>query len=579
MKNKRPMRSIVAAALMCALVLGGCGARQQDDNSRPETGNGTVSTSSDVSNISDAPSDVSNTSDTSSVSSDTSETVSTPSSPVSEKPSGESSSVSSGEPSEDVSRSEESKAEPIPEYVPNGRYRLVKNRGNGQPYACDIELFPRDDRLYFRFIGSAGQASQYVLQSTSVALTDIQDGSPIVFRLEEHTISLQMVDAQTLDVVYDTDQMDMSGRYVYQELTQTVYSIPASVHDPKSPDGAMDAGLAEIARQTLGLDADAELTAADCEKITRFMGVPQQSSITSLDGIEYFTHLQSLELSEDYITDLSPLNRLPELESISFTNGILRTLPDLSGCQKLKKVSFVEELLEDITSLASIPHLEHVFIMNSYITSIAPLKDNHTIKYLQLDGSCISDWETIADNEDLKQALVYGYDEFLTLENRAKEILQETITDEMSDLEKQVRIAKRLEDLIEYVEIDGDDDTATDMDTEDDGGHSVYYDALIRGRGVCRDYADAAKYLMNLAGLKVLHVYSDTHSWNMIDLDGTWYEFDCTWDDKEEIGDWIWFNKSRAYMDQADDHWMVHPERYSPAKEDMPFTDYVVYGD
>ena len=41
----------------------------------------------------------------------------------------------------------------------------------------------------------------------------------------------------------------------------------------------------------------------------------------------------------------------------------------------------------------------------------------------------------------LKKALVYDFDNYLLIEYRAKEIISETITEDMSDLEKQVRLS------------------------------------------------------------------------------------------------------------------------------------------
>ena len=48
--------------------------------------------------------------------------------------------------------------------------------------------------------------------------------------------------------------------------------------------------------------------------------------------------------------------------------------------------------------------------------------------------------------------------------------------------------------------------------------------------------------------------YSSTHEWNMIEFNGKWYEFDCTFDDGKAIVSWNWFNKSRETIGLDDDH-------------------------
>ena len=83
---------------------------------------------------------------------------------------------------------------------------------------------------------------------------------------------------------------------------------------------------------------------------------------------------------------------------------------------------------------------------------------------------------------------------------------------------------------------------------------------------------------MNLAGLEVIVCTSYDHDWNMIKLDGKWYEFDCTWDDEKDIENWSWFNRSSAAVSRNDHHCQAMPERMPYAAEDMPFTEYGRFG-
>lgn len=63
----------------------------------------------------------------------------------------------------------------------------------------------------------------------------------------------------------------------------------------------------------------------------------------------------------------------------------------------------------------------------------------------------------------------------------------------------------------------------------------------------------------------------------MIELDGKWHEFDCTFDDGKPISRWKWFNKSRESMGLDDDH-ILENESFNPyAAEDMPQSDYLVF--
>lgn len=76
------------------------------------------------------------------------------------------------------------------------------------------------------------------------------------------------------------------------------------------------------------------------------------------------------------------------------------------------------------------------------------------------------------------------------------------------------------------------------------GTYSVY-GALIEKKCVCEGYAKAFKYLANSAGFNCEIMQgtatnssgqTENHAWNCIEIDGTWYEIDPTWDDPIIIG-------------------------------------------
>lgn len=101
--------------------------------------------------------------------------------------------------------------------------------------------------------------------------------------------------------------------------------------------------------------------------------------------------------------------------------------------------------------------------------------------------------------------------------------------------------------LIDMVTYDDDLAASYDANGDYDYGYSAYGALVANSRGqehtaVCDGYSYAYEYLCQQAGLTVTRVggYAgkDTssmegHSWNLICLDGDWYEVDPTWDDQE----------------------------------------------
>lgn len=71
------------------------------------------------------------------------------------------------------------------------------------------------------------------------------------------------------------------------------------------------------------------------------------------------------------------------------------------------------------------------------------------------------------------------------------------------------------------------------------------YGALVNGEAVCEGYARAFKYIMDEMGIPCTLVIgkgtnsegtTENHAWNYVQLNGSWYAIDTTWDDPVIIG-------------------------------------------
>lgn len=58
---------------------------------------------------------------------------------------------------------------------------------------------------------------------------------------------------------------------------------------------------------------------------------------------------------------------------------------------------------------------------------------------------------------------------------------------------------------------------------------------LLHHRGVCNSYAKATQYLLQQLGIRALYVSGtgsgEAHAWNIVLVDGAWYQLDTTWGD------------------------------------------------
>ena len=138
---------------------------------------------------------------------------------------------------------------------------------------------------------------------------------------------------------------------------------------------------------------------------------------------------------------------------------------------------------------------------------------------------------------------------FDRLNTTASELLAD-VSDLQSDAEKCAFIAQYLVDHVTYFtdhywekKIVGD---ITVINS--DAPFITAYGALIEGQANCFGYARAFDYLAKRAGLTSLVVlaYNEDetvgHAWNMVMVDGTWYQLDATWMDNEiDKPDMRWF--------------------------------------
>lgn len=100
------------------------------------------------------------------------------------------------------------------------------------------------------------------------------------------------------------------------------------------------------------------------------------------------------------------------------------------------------------------------------------------------------------------------------------------VNSQMSDLEKAVV-------LHDYLTVNCEYDYQNYLNGTIPSGSYNAYGTLVNRTAVCQGYALTYKYLLNQVGIDCYMVTSDSmnHAWNMIVLDGKYYQVDATWDD------------------------------------------------
>ncbi len=122
----------------------------------------------------------------------------------------------------------------------------------------------------------------------------------------------------------------------------------------------------------------------------------------------------------------------------------------------------------------------------------------------------------------------YTNSDIINLNNIIKEIINETITDNMTEKEK----IKALHDYL-IMNITYDTEYAEDINNniKNDSDSNKATGALIKNKAVCSGYSDALSIMLNYLGIKNIKISNEIHVWNYVYVDNAWYHIDVTNDD------------------------------------------------
>lgn len=128
-----------------------------------------------------------------------------------------------------------------------------------------------------------------------------------------------------------------------------------------------------------------------------------------------------------------------------------------------------------------------------------------------------------------------GLDEFqMEIYERAVQVMEEVLTEDMTDYEKELAIHDYIVANITY-----DVDNLSVFETH--GEHaSDPYGALVEGRCICLGYTTTFQMFMDMLEIPCITIRGESihedednadHAWNMVELNGHSYYVDVTWDD------------------------------------------------
>lgn len=159
----------------------------------------------------------------------------------------------------------------------------------------------------------------------------------------------------------------------------------------------------------------------------------RQNDLKNIKGIEKYTALQSLDLSNCSLTNITLLGMTPLLTSLDLTANRITNLHGLSGLVNLKKLDLTANRINEISALQNLVRLEVLDLDGNSISDITALKKLQNLKKLNLENNSIFDYSPIASLKNLESLqLTFVTDDMVKMIaqlKHLKELKCENLTD------------------------------------------------------------------------------------------------------------------------------------------------------
>lgn len=160
-----------------------------------------------------------------------------------------------------------------------------------------------------------------------------------------------------------------------------------------------DPNLESLIRQTIDHPTGA-LTKQIVLSITALDA--REKEITSLDGIEALSNLETLRIDSNRLNDIRPLARLKKLEVLTLRANQISDLSPLAKLTRLQVLDLRDNEISDPSPLVGLTDLEDLNLRGNQITDIGFLADLTNLKELNLRENQIVDIDILADLVNLE---------------------------------------------------------------------------------------------------------------------------------------------------------------------------------
>lgn len=255
----------------------------------------------------------------------------------------------------------------------------------------------------------------------------------------------------------------------------------------------------------------AENELSSLPELLETLSIQNCSGIKSLNFLSKLVHLKELNINACWMNDIRAIENLKKLENLNLNNN----------------------LISDLSSLSQLTELKTLEITNNRITDLTPLNKlrEYNLTYVYAYFNPIVDYSFF----ETMPSYTAPYSEWVQAVSTAKTMVETVIQAGMTEQEKYFALANILCEKVT------------------DTGGNYAYDALVAGKGYAQAYTDAYLLLCTIANLPCYYISGKIngtpHCWNIVKVDGHFYNVDISRMDKSDKIDTAYFLKSDTFFE------------------------------
>ncbi len=168
------------------------------------------------------------------------------------------------------------------------------------------------------------------------------------------------------------------------------------------PDKNLEAAIREAINKPSG-----DILVSDVQKKLTYLNAdgldkPDTQKIKNIEGIQYCTNLESLDLPRNQIGDISAIAGLTNLTDIFLLGNQISDISAVAGLTKLTSLDLSYNQINDISAVTGLTKLTRLALYNNQISDISPLAGLTNMTSLFIYSNKISDINSLSHMDNLE---------------------------------------------------------------------------------------------------------------------------------------------------------------------------------